>query len=169
MVSKKINVNMIVAHCNSGGIGCDNTIPWKIKKDLTYFKGLTSEVMKDRCGKNVVIMGRKTYESIPNKFRPLRNRINMVLSSNDPILEDEEKEKHLNQSLFYKKSYQEIHDWITDTGDDVNNVFVIGGGQVYHDFLWNDDVKELFNIEMIYITRIRGKYECDKKFPVHFL
>jgi len=165
MVSKKINVNIIVAHCNSGGIGCDNTIPWKIKKDLTYFKGLTSEVMKDRCGKNVVIMGRKTYESIPNKFRPLRNRINMVLSSNDPILGDEEKEKYLNQSLFYKKSYQEIHDWITDTGDDVNNVFVIGGGQVYHDFLWNDDVKELFNIEMIYITRIRGKYECDKKFP----
>ena len=165
MSCDKINVNIVVAHCNSGGIGFENTIPWKIKKDLTYFKGLTSEVMKDQTGKNVVIMGRKTYESIPKQFRPLKDRLNVVLSSNDPCLEDDEKEKYLDKSLFYKKSYQEIYDWILKMGENVNNVFVIGGGQIYNDFLWNQGVNELFHIKMIYITRIRGKYTCDKKFP----
>ena len=52
MSGTKINVNIIVAHCNSGGIGNNNSIPWKIRKDLTYFKGLTSEVMKDNLLKH---------------------------------------------------------------------------------------------------------------------
>ena len=69
----------------------------------------------------------------------------MVLSSNDPHLEDEEKEKYLDKSLFYMKSYQEIHDWILEMGENVNDVFVIGGGQIYNDFLWNEKVNELFN------------------------
>jgi dihydrofolate reductase / thymidylate synthase len=156
---KKFNVNIIVAHCNSGGIGFKNEIPWKIKKDLQYFKDITSDVYKDKSGKNVVIMGRKTYQSIPTKVRPLSNRINVVLSSNSPNLDDKE-----TSDLHYMKSYQEIYDWLNNTKE-VNNIYVIGGAQIYNDFLWDDNVKELFNIDMIYITRIRGKYECDKKFP----
>ena len=163
---EKINVNIIVAHCNNGGIGFKNEIPWRIRKDLSYFMGLTSDTYSREDIKNVVIMGRKTYESIPIKYRPLSNRINIVLSRNEPNLEEEKDKKHLNDDLIFKKSYHDIYDWIIKNKKNVHNVFVIGGTQIYNDFMWNEKVKELFDIEMIYKTRVRGKYECDTKFPM---
>ena len=61
----------IVACSKNLGIGLNNSIPWKIKEDLSFFCKTTSN--------NVVIMGSKTFESLPNKV-PLKNRINIVLS-----------------------------------------------------------------------------------------
>ena len=61
--------NLIVALCKNNGIGKNGDIPWKITKDLKYFKDVTS--FNKNSGENVVIMGRKTWESIPEKFKPL--------------------------------------------------------------------------------------------------
>merc|ERR1712065_67079 len=69
-------MNIIVVSCLDRGIGFKNTLPWKLKKDLNYFKTKTND--------SVVIMGRKTYESLP--LKPLPNRINIVLSRS--ILEE---------------------------------------------------------------------------------
>ena len=55
------------------------TLPWKIPADMAYFKELTSRTA-DPAKQNAVIMGRKTWESIPPKFRPLAGRLNIVLS-----------------------------------------------------------------------------------------
>ncbi len=61
------------------GIGKDGTMPWNLPGDMAYFKALTTQT-RDSNKQNAVIMGRRTWDSIPAKFRPLSNRINIVLS-----------------------------------------------------------------------------------------
>lgn len=67
-------INLILAHSAQHHlIGTNGTLPWNnLKSDMLNFKKLTSH--------NIVIMGRKTWESIPSKFRPLSNRLNVILS-----------------------------------------------------------------------------------------
>ena len=70
--------HVIVAHDLNRGIGIDNKIPWHLPVDMAYFKKTTTTATAGK--KNAVIMGRKTWDSIPEKFRPLPDRINIVLS-----------------------------------------------------------------------------------------
>ncbi len=72
--------NLIVCVDNNYGIGKNNNIPWTFTKDLKYFKNTTSIQKDDGSKPNVVIMGNNTYNSIPNNFKPLKNRINIILS-----------------------------------------------------------------------------------------
>ena len=72
--------NLIVAACgNSFGIGYNGELPWRLRSEMKYFAQTTSKVT-DPNKRNAVIMGRKTWESIPPKFKPLKNRFNIVLS-----------------------------------------------------------------------------------------
>lgn len=75
-----LKFNAIFATDSERGFALDgNELPWRISKDMKYFKNVTSG--DDSTKRNIVIMGRKTWESIPEKFRPLPNRINIILSS----------------------------------------------------------------------------------------
>jgi dihydrofolate reductase len=75
-----MKVNLIVAACGkSFGIGCNGELPWRLRSEMKYFAETTSKT-KDPNKRNAVIMGRKTWESIPSKFRPLKSRLNIVLS-----------------------------------------------------------------------------------------
>jgi dihydrofolate reductase len=67
-----VNYQIILAIDNNHGIGNNNEIPWKIKDDLRLFSKFTRH--------HVVIMGRKTWDSLPSKFKPLPNRINIIVS-----------------------------------------------------------------------------------------
>ena len=67
-------LNLIVAVSKNYGIGKDNSMPWYIKSELKYFKDITSNPSFN----NIVLMGRKTWDSLPRK--PLPNRINVVIS-----------------------------------------------------------------------------------------
>ena len=71
--------NIIVAACENLGIGSNGTLPWRLKKEMQYFAQMTKNT-KDISKKNAVLMGRKTYESIPPNFRPLKDRLNIVLT-----------------------------------------------------------------------------------------
>lgn len=73
--------SIIVAAGLHWGIGQDNAVPWRLKKDMDFFKKITTST-NDKEKINCCIMGRKTYLSIPPKFRPLSNRLNVVLSRN---------------------------------------------------------------------------------------
>lgn len=92
--------SIIVASTLDNGIGCNGKLPWRIKRDMEWFKYLTThhisisnpnesdsnKIFLDDTSsqnENVVIMGRKTWESIPSKFRPLPKRTNVVLSRNE--------------------------------------------------------------------------------------
>lgn len=73
---------LIVAATEELGIGVLNNLPWRIPKDMAFFKHATTVIPKNAQGQNAVIMGRVTWESIPPKFRPLDNRFNIVVSRN---------------------------------------------------------------------------------------
>lgn len=75
-----LNLTLVVAATTKNGIGKDGTLPWRIPKDLAYFSKVTSNAPIGKA--NVVFMGRATWESIPVRFRPLKNRLNVVLSRN---------------------------------------------------------------------------------------
>ncbi len=71
---------LVIAATPSLGIGKNGKLPdWQLPGDMSYFRELTSRV-RDAKRQNVVVMGRKTWESIPEKFRPLKGRVNVVLS-----------------------------------------------------------------------------------------
>src|SRR5438045_3139360 len=72
MDQAEIKYCIIAAHDIKNGIGKDGTMPWHLERDLKRFRDATT----GHC----VVMGRKTWDSIPNKYRPLPNRINIVLS-----------------------------------------------------------------------------------------
>jgi len=69
-----INIDMIWAQDESGGIGKNGKLPWNISEDLQNFKKITLG--------HPIIMGRKTWESIPENHRPLLNRLNIIITQN---------------------------------------------------------------------------------------
>lgn len=76
---------LVVAATEELGIGVLNNLPWRIPKDMAFFKQVTTAIPKElenQPVQNAVIMGRVTWESIPTKFRPLDNRFNIVVSRN---------------------------------------------------------------------------------------
>lgn len=76
---------LIVAATEDLGIGFQGTLPWRIPKDMAFFKHVTTHVPRDfngPSGRNAVIMGRVTWESIPPRFRPLPDRFNIIVSRN---------------------------------------------------------------------------------------
>ncbi|XP_051157132.1 dihydrofolate reductase [Leptopilina boulardi] len=144
-------LNLIAATCEGMGIGINGNLPWRLKSEMAFFTKMTSKTV-DPNKKNVVLMGRRTWECIPNKFRPLKDRINMVLTSQQLNLSDEAIVCHSLQNAIEK---------ITSTPlkDKVEKIWVIGGGVVY---------KESMNspyFHRLYLTRVKKQFECDTFFP----
>jgi Dihydrofolate reductase len=73
-------LTLIVAATKSNGIGQNGRLPWRLPKEMAYFARVTINAPPDSM--NSVIMGRKSWESIPSKFRPLKERSNVVISRN---------------------------------------------------------------------------------------
>ena len=97
-----------------GFIGKDNNIPWKCKRDLIDFKKATTN--------NIVIMGRKTFESIGSK--PLPNRINIVVSMNDDYVITQ-RENNTNTDLYFCTSLENALNIYPN-----KNVYIIGGAML---------------------------------------
>jgi dihydrofolate reductase/thymidylate synthase len=76
---------IVVAATTNGGIGRTGQLPWRLPKEMAKFKEITLTTT-DSNRSNVVIMGRRTYESIPVKFRPLQGRLNIVLTRDEEKL-----------------------------------------------------------------------------------
>jgi dihydrofolate reductase len=81
-MTSRINL-MVAATSETHGIGIKGTLPWRLRGDMNFFRQLTTHFQEPgMSGKNTVIMGRKTWDSIPSKFRPLPERRNIVLTRN---------------------------------------------------------------------------------------
>ena len=137
--------SIIVAHDLQRGIGVDGTLPWSFPEDMKHFRRVTLGV-----GTNVVIMGRRTWESIPIRFRPLTKRKNIVLTSN-PSRVDQKSMNSLESALVLAEEFQKQHEQ--------SEIFVIGGAQVYDQALNHPECERLF------VTKIHQHFNCDVFFP----
>jgi dihydrofolate reductase len=127
-------ISIIVAVSEDWGIGKDNELLWHISEDLKRFKRLTSG--------NTVIMGKKTWESLPR--RPLPDRKNIVLTDNP-------QETIVNSVTAYS-----LDDALSKCRPD-EEIFIIGGGSIYRQFLPIAD--------RLYITHVHKKAPADIYFP----
>lgn len=142
---------VIAAACKNNGIGFRNRLPWTLKNELAYFNKMTTE-SPDPAHKNIVVMGRKTWSSLPPKHRPLKDRTNVVLSRQVSTIEDRESVDHIFSSL---PDALEGVSQLRNKGQ----VWVVGGQAIY------EEAVRLPQCKRIYLTRIDADYECDTFFP----
>lgn len=142
----KQKIYIVVAVDDKNGIGKNQKLPWHFSKEMKYFKNLTTKT-KDPAKKNAVIMGRTTWESIPEKFRPLPNRMNIVLSRNSSY-----------QAIGASVSTS-IESAIQKIPANIETIFIIGGKSVFEQGL------SLSELNGIYLTKIRKIFDCDTYFP----
>lgn len=142
---------IVVALCDDNGIGREGKLPWAIEADMKHFRKLTS-VVHDPSKHNAVIMGRKTWESIPQNFRPLKNRLNIVLTRQP---------RDLSSVVIQSPSLEAALQTLSEPplNSSVENVFVIGGSEVYREALLDK------NCAVLHVTKIEGIFECDRHFP----
>ncbi|XP_072288484.1 dihydrofolate reductase isoform X2 [Eucyclogobius newberryi] len=145
-------LNGIVAVCPDLGIGKNGDLPWpRLNNEFKHFRKMTSTPSEE--GKqNVVLMGRKTWFSIPEKNRPLNNRINIVLSRE---LKAPPAGAHHVASDF-SSALKLIETELSETAD---QVWVIGGSSLYKELMQSPGLKRLF------VTRILKQFECDTFLP----
>ncbi|KAH0954858.1 hypothetical protein HN011_010138 [Eciton burchellii] len=142
-------LELIAAACENMGIGINGQLPWRLKSEMAFFTHMTTHT-KDANKKNVVLMGRRTWDCIPDKYRPLKDRLNMVLTS---------------QSFDYGnkaipcKSIPHALELIAQMQDQVERVWVIGGSRVYEAAMKSPHFGRL------YLTRIKKEFDCDTFFP----
>ena len=135
-----MKLSIIVAVAENGCIGINNSMPWYLPADLKHFKRLTSG--------NIVIMGRKTYDSIGGK--PLPNRQNIVISRNADFSFDGIKTvTSIEQALDVANSMAEI--------SGIEEAFIMGGAQIYE--------QTLPLAQRLYITEVKKTVTGDAFFP----
>jgi dihydrofolate reductase len=156
-INKTKDINIIVATSTNYGIGYDNKMCWNMPDELKSFKKITSEVC-DVTKKNCVIMGKNTWYSLPK--RPLANRINIIISSNDydNIKKELDTDYRKGEKPIIFKNLDDVFKYVNDT-DIIESAFIIGGAVLYNDCLENYVDK----IKYIYMSIIYDKkYECNK-------
>ena len=132
--------NIVVSLNNHNLIGENDDLLIHSKKDLRNFQNITTE----GDHKNIVIMGYNTWLSIPETKRPLKNRLNIILSRNHSIVENNDTKlcRSLDQAFDYCKELKGV-------------IFVIGGSQIFNECLKQEYYKNLYRI---YITRFDDNY-----------
>jgi dihydrofolate reductase len=151
---------MIVALCRGGGIGLHGTLPWpKLDRDLRFFSQMTrSSVFPYN---SAVVMGRKTWESIPANVQPLPFRDNFVISTtyDTDIIEPK-------PGVTFIKHLSDMHNY----AHNYDVVWFIGGASIYEQVLTPSSTTGtmLFPIDDILITFVDESYEYDTAFPLMF-
>lgn len=154
----------ILACTHGGGIGLNGKLPWRLKEDMKLFKRITTTIQnpEDEGKLNAVIMGRNTWESIPMKFRPLPNRINIILSRTM-----NKKETEVENSIYVSKSFEELDNLISKLKIDnkLATSFIIGGATLYNKMF------ELDKITKIHLSLLNNEYEyeCDTFFDIKYI
>ncbi|CAG8456253.1 3982_t:CDS:2 [Paraglomus brasilianum] len=154
---KPPNYALIVATTPNWGIGLNNDLPWKLKTDMSYFTRVTKRVHgispedTSKTIRNAVVMGRKTWDSIPPKYRPLNERLNVVLSRSGSVVSLESPNlsfTSLSESIRHLTSLPDIF-----------RIYIVGGSHIYREAI------ESPNCTHILLTRVYRQFECDTFFP----
>lgn len=145
-----MKIKAILAIDNQNGIGKNNNLPWpKISEDMKFFKETTLN--------NIIVMGRKTYESMGSKI--LKNRFNIILTSSvyDEVCFIGENEAHCSslENALKIDSYLPPFD---NKFYSYQDIFIIGGAKIYNELFNNI---EKYELDEIYLTKINNNYNCD--------
>ncbi|KAI3399062.1 hypothetical protein diail_7862 [Diaporthe ilicicola] len=157
-----LELTLVLAATRDMGIGLRGTLPWTgLKREMAYFARVTKRLPTsvESPVMNAVIMGRKTWESIPPKFRPLKGRLNVVISRSfgsspeEPsnVETDPVKASSLEQAITYLQRKPQ---------GSLGRVFVIGGGQIYAAAL------EMKEARRVLLTKVMSDFECDTFFSL---
>lgn len=151
---------LILASDVNFGIGFEGHLPWpKMPTDMEFFKTKTTD--------NIVIMGRKTWQSIPSRFRPLADRVNIVVSSiKSKDLDPPTKQLVESGKLLWFNSMLDIVRWVdkyVDGDGKGMTPYIIGGWDVYKWFLEHDIVYK------IHLNMIENDYKVDTHFDRKYL
>lgn len=141
-----MSFRIVVAADEENGIGKVGDLPWKLPGDMAFFKRLTSST-DDATRQNAVIMGRKTWDSIPPRFRPLAKRLNVVVSRNAEL--------SLPDGVALARSLDDALNTLASQENQLERIFVIGGGQIYSQALAHE------SCEAVHLTRVEGRFDCD--------
>ena len=133
-----MEIVMIAAVAENGVIGKNNDLVWSLPDDMKYFMNTTKG--------HHIILGRKNYDSIPPKFRPLPNRTNVVVTR---------KKELVLEGAYVVHTLEDAFDFCRKNNEE--KIFVIGGGQIYEQALPFTDT--------LYITEIHHSFEGDTYFP----
>lgn len=133
-----MTISMIAAMSKNRVIGKNNDLPWHLPDDFKFFK--------DKTRGHHVIMGRKNYESLPPKFRPLPDRVNIVLTRQPDF--------HAEGCIIVDNLGDAIE--IARKSSDAEP-FIIGGGEIYR--------QGIALANRIYLTEIDAEIEGDTYFP----
>ncbi|KAK0623020.1 dihydrofolate reductase-like domain-containing protein [Immersiella caudata] len=161
-----LEVTLILAATREMGIGLNGTLPWTgLKREMAYFARVTKRIPPSLppTSLNAVIMGRKTWDSIPPRFRPLRGRLNVVISrsvTSPPVFPGDANAEpvmasSLEQALTFLREQQQQRE-----EQKVGRVFVIGGAQIYGAALGLRETRRVL------LTRVLSDFECDTFFPL---
>jgi dihydrofolate reductase len=131
-----LTVTLVAAVARNGVIGRDGTIPWRLPEDMQRFRALTMG--------HPVVMGRRTWESLPDPYRPLPGRLNLVLTRNPEWSGD---------GAVRAGSLAEALELVGDA----SNVFVIGGAELY--------AASLPLADELVLTELDADVEGDTFFP----
>lgn len=130
-----MDISIIVAASTNNVIGKENGLPWRLPTDMKFFK--------DKTQGHTVIMGRKSWDSIPAKYRPLPNRINVVMSRDETLKLDCD---------LVSSNLENVIKYFTEQSSD-DELFIIGGGELY---------KQAFPMaSKLYLTRVLAEVEGD--------
>lgn len=135
--------SLIVAISENGVIGNNGDIPWKLPQDMKHFSRTTKN--------KVVIMGRHTWFSLPEKFRPLPHRTNIIVSAK--LVDDKDDMPDGTVLVTNLKDAWQIAESLG-----VDEAVVIGGVRLYEE--------ALPQVDRIYLTRVEASYEGDAKFDI---
>lgn len=146
--NNKKHITMIAATDRQGGIGFENTMPWQIREDFSHFKAMTMG--------HPVIMGRKTYESLPldkeSGIRLLPGRTNVVVSR------DPEFRANLPTHPLLIAS-DSLDTAIANAGE--QQIFIIGGQSIYE--------QAMSLVDDVLLTWVEGEFKADAFFPLEQL
>ena len=157
-----IKFKLIAAVCSDGGMGYKGRLPWPhCRADMAHFAKRTTG-----AGNNAVIMGKKTWDSIP--ARPLRNRANLILSSQPPETR-ETRETRETQQTHAEHWFGTMPDLFAHLeAAEYDEVWIIGGASIYEQFLAMHATGEI-RIDEMCVTTMEGQFECDTFIPLQLL
>lgn len=145
---------VVVAATENMGIGKDGKLPWRLPSDLSFFKNITTTT-SDHGKRNAVLMGRKTWESIPAEHRPLPGRLNVVLTRSGSFDIATVENVIICGSITSALELLAASPYCLS----IEKVFVIGGGEILREALNAPEC------DAIHITEIETNVECDTFMP----